>query len=157
MERLMLDDTVGFRLSRVARARRQAWSQELTHLGLTPPQAAILRGIAESSDRSLRSLARTLGTDPMSAKRCVDELESRELVRSSSLPQDRRPRVLNLTDAGRQVMTELDFLVRRQEVRLRTMLSPVDYQQLLGVLDRLEEGLHLTGSPGERFDQHGSE
>lgn len=153
----MLDDTVGFRLSRVARARRQAWSQELTHLGLTPPQAAILRGIAESSDRSLRSLARTLGTDPMSAKRCVDELESRELVRSSSLPQDRRPRVLNLTDAGRQVMTELDFLVRRQEVRLRTMLSPVDYQQLLGVLDRLEEGLHLTGSPGERFDQHGSE
>ena len=146
-EPLSLDQSVGFRLSRVARARRRAWSEEIEALGITPPQASALRGIVEQPDQSLRSLARTLGIDPMSAKRIVDELESRGLVRSASAPGDRRPRVLNVTDPGLALVREIDQRVRRQEASLREVLSQREYETLVKVLHRLEEHLNIVSAP----------
>lgn len=143
-EPLALEQSVGFRLGRVARARRRAWSEEIETLELTPPQASALRGIVERPNQSLRALARTLGTDPMSAKRCVDDLESRGLVRSSSAPGDRRPRVLNVTEPGFNLAQEIDRRVRRQERLLRELLRPRDYETLVKVLGRLEEHLNIV-------------
>jgi MarR family transcriptional regulator, transcriptional regulator for hemolysin len=142
-ELLTLEQSVGFRLSRVARARKRAWCEELDALALTPAQASALRAIVERPDLSLRALARTLGTDPMSAKRCVDELETRELVRSTTAPSDRRPRVLNATKSGLVVAREIDRRVRFQEANLRDVLSKREYETLVRVLERLEEHLEI--------------
>lgn len=143
-ELLSLDQSIGFRLGRVARARRRAWSEEIEALELTPPQASALRGIVEQPNQSLRALARTLGTDPMSAKRCVDDLESRGLVCSTSAPGDRRPRVLNVTVPGMTLSQEIDRRVRRQESSLRELLSAQEYETLVEVLHRLEEHLNIV-------------
>ncbi|MHB1250541.1 MAG: MarR family winged helix-turn-helix transcriptional regulator [Acidimicrobiales bacterium] len=142
---LTLEQSVGFRLSRVARARKRAWSEELEVLTITPAQASALRAIVERPDLSLRALARTLGTDPMSAKRCVDDLEARELVLSTTAQRDRRPRLLNATKQGRALAREIDRRVRRQEAVLRTVLSAREYETLVKVLGRLEEHLDLVG------------
>lgn len=146
-EPLSLDQSVGFRLSRVARARRRAWTEEIEALQITPPQASTLRSIVEQPSQSLRSLARTLGVDPMSAKRCIDELESRGLIRSTSAPGDRRPRVLNVTELGLALAREIDQRVRRQEASLREVLSQREYETLVKVLHRLEEHLNIVGPP----------
>ncbi len=146
-ELLALDESIGFRLSRVARARRRAWFEEIESLALTPPQASALRGVVGRPNQSLRALARTLGTDPMSAKRCVDDLESRGLVRSASAPGDRRLRVLNVTEAGLNLAQEIDRRVRRQEASLRDLMSPREYETLAKVLHRLEGHLNLVDPP----------
>ena len=62
---------VGFRLSRISRTLRSQWAEELSDLELSPPEAAVLRGLAEHPGCALRELARLLASDPMSAKRCV--------------------------------------------------------------------------------------
>ena len=142
-ELLTLEQSVGFRLSRVARARKRAWTEELEALALTPAQASALRAVVERPDLSLRALARTMGTDPMSAKRCVDELETRELLRSTAAPGDRRPRVLNATKSGRALAREIDRRVRLQEATLREVLSAHEYEILLSVLERLEGHLEI--------------
>jgi DNA-binding MarR family transcriptional regulator len=156
-ELLALDDSIGFRLARVARARRRAWSEEIEALELTPPQASALRGVVEQPNQSLRALARTLGTDPMSAKRCVDDLESRGLVRSTSAPGDRRPRVLNVTEPGLSLVQEIDRRVRRQEGSLRALLSPREYETLVKVLHRLEEHLNIVDPPDSMVSMDESE
>lgn len=141
---MTLEGGAGFRLSRVARVRRRLWAQQLESLGLTPAQASILRGASDNSQQSLRSLARTLGTDAMSVKRCADELETRGLISSGTAPDDRRPRVVNLTKSGRKLVGLLDEMVARQEENLRSFFPANEYKQLLVVLGRLEEGLQIS-------------
>lgn len=133
---LGLESGLGFRLSRLTRALRADWARQLDQLDLTPPQAAILRGIAERPGCSLRALARTLGTEPMRAKRCIDALERRRLVASAHRGGDRRPRALELTDEGRALALRVDTLVRLQEQHLGSVLGP-------GRRARLEEALTL--------------
>jgi DNA-binding MarR family transcriptional regulator len=142
----LLEESVSFRLSRLARSGRNRWASQLRSLGLTPPQAAILRGATERSNASLRALARTMGTDPMSVKRCVDDLELRDLLRSATGHEPRRARVVRLTPAGERLVTELEEMVRQQEQEIRTLLSTSEYAQLLAVIDRLERGMRLSGS-----------
>lgn len=139
-----LEDGVGFRLSRVARIRRSRWAEQLNSLGLTPPQVSILRGANDHPRQSLRSLARTLGTDAMSVKRCVDELEARGLIHSGNAPDDRRPRIVNLTKAGEHLVGQLQEMVATQEANLRSLFSTSEYDQLLMVLERLEEELQVS-------------
>ena len=146
-ETLPLAQGLGFRMSRLARTLRRTWAEELAGLGITPPQAAALRGIAQTPGCSLRSLARTLGTDPMSAKRCADELESLGLIRSERLPEDRRPRTLTITDSGLAVAGIVDVHVRHQEAQFNTQLSPGERTQFDITLTRLEEGLGIVGPP----------
>jgi DNA-binding MarR family transcriptional regulator len=87
-----------------------------------------------------------MGTDPMSVKRCVDDLEARGLLRSAISREARRARVVRLTPAGERLTTELEEMARRQEAEIRALLSKSEYAQLLAVIDRLERGMHLSGS-----------
>ena len=143
-----LESGLGFRLSRLARTLRTDWSWQLSELGLTPPQAAVLRGVAGCPGCSLRALARVLGAEPMTAKRCVDDLEGRGLLESAHRGEDRRPRALELTPKGRALVERVDAQVRIQEQRLRAALGPDRRALLEEALGALEADLGL--SPGSR-------
>lgn len=145
---LQLEEGLGFRLNRLSRLLRAQWAHELERLGLTPPQAAVLRGVAGCPGRSLRSLARALGTDPMKAKRCVDELERQGLVRSAHRGADRRPRALELTPLGAALAARVDALVRTREEQLATVLGADRLTSLEDALAALEADLGLPPAPG---------
>ncbi len=136
-----LSKGLGFRLGRLSRHLRRTWSDELAVVGLTPPLAAVLRGVAESPGVSVRALARTIGTDPMSVKRCADELESRRLLRSGQLASDRRPRTLTITRSGRSLVTRIEERLATQERAFDVALGAADRVALERLLDRLEAGL----------------
>ena len=142
--RLQLEQGIGFRLDRVTRVLRAEWAHELAQMGLTPPQAAVLRGVAERSGCSLRSLARTLGADPMRVKRCVDELERRALLQSAHRGADRRPRALEPTPAGAALADRIDSLVRAREEHLVVALGPDRLASLEAALAAIESDLGLT-------------
>lgn len=142
---MALQAGLGFRLSRLARTLRRSWTDQLSGIGLSPPQAAVLRGVAEEPGCSLRSLARLLGADPMNVKRCVDELEQRGLIRSGSRPGDRRPRTLTLSENGITLARDLDALVVDQETWLNKALGPIQRVYLESSLSTLEALVGLDG------------
>ncbi|MHB1488832.1 MAG: MarR family winged helix-turn-helix transcriptional regulator, partial [Acidimicrobiales bacterium] len=111
--------------------------------GLSPPQGAVLRGIAEVPGCSRRALARHLGADPMNIKRCVDDLEGRGLIQSGRRPGDRRPRTLALTEAGTTTTAQVDRLARAQQDRLAGAVTPAEGRALGVGLARLESLLGL--------------
>lgn len=135
---MTLHDSVGFRLSRLARVRRERWAGELGVLGLTPGQAAILRATRDHPSLALRALARTLQFDAMTVKRCVDELETRGWVATSTRDDDRRVREVTLTNAGEALMCRLDEAAHHQESTLRAQLSLSQYEALGALLQFLE-------------------
>ncbi len=148
-----LEAGLGFRLSRLTRTLRAEWAGQLEELGLTPPQAAVLRALAGRPGCSLRALARLLGTEPMRAKRCVDELERRDLVQSAHRGGDRRPRSLQLTGAGEALAQRVDVLVQRQEGHLDAALGAERRGHLEAALAALETVLDLP-HPAQRSEEH---
>ncbi|MHB1509849.1 MAG: methyltransferase domain-containing protein [Acidimicrobiales bacterium] len=147
---------VGFRLSRVARELRRRWADDLSALSVSPPQAAVLRGIAKSPGCSLRALARTLAVDPTNAKRYVDALERRDLIRSGNHTGSRRPRTLTVTEAGKSLALQVDELVRDQEEWLDITFDADERKYLERALDKLEGGLGLAGSRPEPDEARGA-
>ncbi len=149
---LPLETGLGFRLARLTRTLRSQWAGALEPLELTTAQAAVLRAVATQPGRSLRSLARTLATDPMNAKRCVDHLEQRGLLRSEHRGEDRRSRALMLTDGGHLLAARVDALACEQEQRLEQWLGGAEHRSRFATtLGRLEARLDLT-TPGETGD-----
>ncbi len=143
-----LEAGLGFRLSRATRALRAHWERQLAELRLSPPQAAVLRAVAGRDGLSLRALARTLGSEPMKVKRCVDELEERGLIGSAHRGADRRPRALALTENGRQTAERVDALVHLQEQDLDRALGHEGRAQLEHALDLLELRFDLSPAAG---------
>ena len=134
---------LGFRIGRLARTLRRSWADELEALDLTPPFAAVLRGVHEAPGVSIRALARTLSTDAMSAKRCADELEVRGLLQSGSRVGDRRPRTLTLTPTGRTLVKKVNQRVAKRSSVLDSALSPGDRVRLSELLGQLERSLGI--------------
>ncbi len=148
---LPLDSGLGFRLSRLVRAMRTAWSRELSSVDLTPPQAAVLRGVADTDGISIRALARLLGGDPMNVKRCVDEVEQRGLLLSGTAEGDRRPRVLTITEKGRILAGKVDRLVKEQDDSLTTALGASarpEFERALAALE-VAHGINTPGDVGD--------
>lgn len=133
-----LEAGLGFRISRLARSLRSDWARQVGSLGLSPPHAAVLRGVADHPGCSLRALARVLGSDPMNVKHCADDLEDRGLLRSAHRSADRRPRQLELTDVGREVCEQVEALVREEESRLNAALGSEGRAGVEDALSKLE-------------------
>ena len=114
---------LGFLLGSTHRALRSAWEQQLTDLGLSAPQALVLRLVAEDSGLGLRELARRMRTDAMNAKRLVDNLESGGHLRSVEDPAHRQRRLLRVTDEGRRVAALVARRAHAWEQRLNERLD----------------------------------
>ena len=143
-----LESGLGFRLGRGHRIVRGAWHARIADLGLSGAQASTLRAIAERPGSGIRELARTLGTDPMNAKRLADGLETAGLVASCADPADRRVRVLNPTPAGVQLAREVEDRARAWAATLEAMVGREAIADMLRTLDGLEAGIAELATDG---------
>lgn len=73
---------------------------------LTPPQLAALYAILKGATQ-MGQVAQTLHCDASNATGIIDKLVARDLVVRTESAQDRRVKVLQLTVAGRQMITEI--------------------------------------------------
>jgi len=128
---------VGFLLGMAHRARRRAWEANLADLGLTAPQAAVLRLVAGRPGSGVRHLARALGTDPMNSRRIAEALIAAGLCEARHDPLDARRRPLHLTARGQQLAGEVSRRARQDEDRLRAELGTRRYGELLEMLRAL--------------------
>ncbi len=148
-----LEAGLGFRLGRAHRMLRAAWEQVIADLGLSPPQAALLRAVAQQPGCGLRELARRMHTDAMNAKRLADHLERAGLVASSPDPGHRQRRALRPTAQGAALAVELDRRAAGHQRRLARLIGPAETAQLLGLLDHLDLAVASELPPGDAQGQ----
>jgi len=127
----MVPHGVGFLLGAAHRARRRAWEADLGDLGLTAPQAALLRLIAAQPGSGVRRLARDLGTDPMNVQRIAETLIAEGLCESRLDPRDARRRPLHASEKGSRLAVEVARREHDTEKHLSVVLGADRYQALL--------------------------
>jgi DNA-binding MarR family transcriptional regulator len=106
-----LPDTMQVQLERASRWMFtriiSALARSIHDEDLSVVQLAALHLIDADGGMKQSRLGETLGMSPSSTSRMVDALVARELIERRESPEDRRSRVLRLTDRGAMFLAEL--------------------------------------------------
>ena len=73
-----------------------------------------------------RSLSRNIGFDTSTIGGVIDRLEKRGLMQRNASEDDRRVRLLTLTDEGEALLREVQPAMMRAQVRMLAPLSETD-------------------------------
>ena len=148
--RVDLDSLPGLHIRRLHQIAVAIFLQETDAHGLTPVQYASMQAVANTPGFDQRTLASTVGFDTSTIGGVIDRLEARGLIMRSASPNDRRVRLLTLTDAGRTLLEAvIPSMLRAQE----RMLEPLpkreraEFMRMLRVL--VEANNELSRAPSD--------
>jgi DNA-binding MarR family transcriptional regulator len=113
----------GYLLYRLGLRSGSLFNNALEQHGLRLRHYAVLRYLATVQGARQRELADRLGYDPSAIVSLLDDLQRLELAERQPDPNDRRNRIVVLTDAGRALLRDCE----QDSVRVTdTLLAPLD-------------------------------
>lgn len=129
-------DRFGIRFSMLSRLWRRNIDQQMAAVGLADISWSPLIHLAESGDGvSQKELASLVGIDGSSLVRLLDTLEVRGHIERCISPDDRRVKLVMLTEAGKTAVTA----IRRELLAIEhEMLGDLRDEQLIAMLDAME-------------------
>jgi DNA-binding MarR family transcriptional regulator len=143
---------VAFLLAQLGAHAARRFGERIANLGLTPPDAGMLRKISDDPGISQQALAEYLGIMPSRMVALLDELESKKILVRKRSTRDRRNYALALTGLGRQALVDLSRIAAEHEDALCAALNEEEKLQLRDLCRRIaeEQGLKRGVHPGYR-------
>lgn len=142
-----------FLLAQVGAHGASRFAQRLVPLGLTPPQAGILRAISAEPGRSQNAVAEQLGLHQSRLVSLIDDLERAGLVERRRSANDRRHSALHLTDKAPRMLADLGQAAAQHEADLCAALNADERSQLAALLRRIADQQGLTPGVHPGFAQ----
>ena len=102
---------------------------------VTLPQFRVLVVLAGSGAMRMGALAARVGAVPSTFSRSIDRMVEGGWVIRQESPQSRREILVDLTDAGRQLVDQVTERRRRQVASVLTSLAPDEQQQIIDALE----------------------
>jgi DNA-binding MarR family transcriptional regulator len=116
--------------------------------GLTMPQLVTLHILAHAAGRSVGNIAGCLRLSPPATSHLVDRLVKAKLVVRSEDPDDRRQKLLSITESGRSLVERINSVRSREVSVVLARISPALRRQFAEVLERVVEELATLPVPG---------
>jgi DNA-binding MarR family transcriptional regulator len=114
-------------------------------LGLTMWAYIVLSALADRPIRSQLQLANAIGADKTRIIAVLDDLQDRGLIHRYPDPEDRRVRLLSLTEIGGKTHQSARSAIQHHEEQLLSRLDPADRAGFLHALQ------FLSGLPPEEI------
>ena len=105
--------------------------------GVTPVQYAALNQVARTPGTDQRTLARSIGLDTSTIAAVIDRLEARGLMERRASAEDRRVRLLALTEAGHEVLAAVAPDVLRAQDRMLDPLGKAERAEFMRMLHKV--------------------
>ncbi len=128
---------VGFNLRMAQEAAFQAFSRRSLEIGESPGRFATLTLIARNPGISQTELSLASGRDKSSVTPVVEDLVRRGLVERKRMDSDRRTYRLNVTPAGKKILTTLTRCARRHERNLDHVIGARDRKRFVQILKKI--------------------
>ncbi len=132
--RIDLDTLPGHYIRRLQQIAVAVFLQETEAQGVTPVQFAALQTVANTPGIDQRTLARSIGFDTSTIAGVVDRLEARGLMQRGPSSDDRRVRLLTLTDAGQALLRAVIPSMLRTQDRILEPLRPREREEFVRML-----------------------
>ncbi|WP_310724335.1 MarR family transcriptional regulator [Streptomyces sp. N2A] len=129
----------GYLLYRLGLRSGQLFNAFLQESGVRLRHYALLRFLATSKGALQRELSARLGYDPSAIVGLVDDLEKLGFVERRPAPDDRRSRIVVLTEEGRAFLRDTDESGLRVTNELLDPLKPAERKTLHALLLRIAE------------------
>lgn len=141
---------IAYALTQLGTLGAQRFSARVGALGITAPEAGVLRLLAGQPGLSQRALATRLGAAPSRVVVLVDSLESKNLVRRERSATDRRNHELRLTADGDAMLRRLGQAAQAHEAELIAPLTEQERTRLATLLEKLRNahGIDPLVHPG---------
>jgi DNA-binding MarR family transcriptional regulator len=114
-------------------------------MGITLSQRDALLTLYHHGPVSHGGLSQSLGLEQSSVSRLIDGLARRRLVTAENSREDRRSRLVSITEAGRRTLEETPGSSALASGLLTQALSPAETEALIRLLRKCVEALE-TGS-----------
>jgi len=138
-----------FLLTEVVRLQLRVYNQRFRATGLSQSQVTALVHLDRVEELSQTDLAKRLGMQKAAAGSLIDGLEGKGLVERRRSREDRRLQLVSITDAGRDLVDQVDHMAEDLGKAYRRGISRDERRQLVSILQRLRENLHRMDTPGE--------
>lgn len=134
-----LHSDTGYLLYRIGLRSGQLFNAFLQESGLRLRHYALLRYLTTTEGALQRELSAQLGYDPSAIVGLVDDLEKLGFAERRPSPDDRRSRIVALTENGRTFLRDSHEAGRRATNALLQPLDPADRDTLHTLLQRIAE------------------
>ena len=116
---------------------RQEFDRAVAELGITRSQWTMIVVVARRPGATQREIAEVLDVSEASAGRLIDRLCADGLLERHEHPDDRRARVVSVTEKARPLLDKLSELGRSNERRVFRDFSETELESLSDLLDKL--------------------
>lgn len=135
---------LGFLLNDVARLLRQRFDAESASSGMTLASCRLMGQIYRTPGRQPAELALDLELSAVVVLRLIERLERRGMVVRVPDPNDRRAKLVHLTDAADPLIDGLFAAADRTWEHVMAAVSPQDVLELQRILEQLRHSLSPT-------------
>ncbi|MDU8945217.1 MarR family winged helix-turn-helix transcriptional regulator [Ovoidimarina sediminis] len=135
-----LHDSLGFRLSRVARIQERRLDLGLRAIGLTRTTWCVLLAVGNEGLTQPSDIAEFIGIDRTATSRALRQMEAEGLIARTAGDKDGRTRQVNLTKEGQARLKRGTPVAEDNAAKLANRLGEKDVALLKERLDRLIEG-----------------
>lgn len=125
---------IGFLLRKAHQRASEIFHQVMARHDVTPTQFTTLVKLADVGETSQNRLGRLVAMDPATTLGVIGRLRERGLVEMRSDPDDRRRRLLRLSNAGKSLVAEMTAHAADVSTRTLAPLGAEDRRRLLRLL-----------------------
>lgn len=129
-----LEDRPGFLIRRLHQIHVALFTEECATAGITPVQYSVLTALDQMGAVEQIALSRAVGLDRTNIADVVARLETRGLVSRSVSARDKRMKLVALTDAGRNLLEQVQHAAARAHERTISALPPKERARFLDAL-----------------------
>jgi DNA-binding MarR family transcriptional regulator len=113
-------------VQRAARSLARLFDEAFRPVGLTNGQFSLLMSLNRPAPARMREVAKLLAMDRTTLTAALKTLERRGLLKVAVDPEDRRGRLLTLTETGRETLARALPIWRDEHAKLETGLANPD-------------------------------
>jgi MarR family transcriptional regulator, lower aerobic nicotinate degradation pathway regulator len=132
-----LQERPGFLIRRLHQIHVALFTEECAEANITPVQYSILSALDHMGTAEQIVLSRAVGLDTTNVADVLARLERQRLVRRRVSQQDKRMKVVALTDAGRALLQRIDDSAARAHERTLAPLKPKERARFMRDLTKL--------------------
>ncbi|GAA3140116.1 DNA-binding MarR family transcriptional regulator [Kribbella aluminosa] len=132
-----LSDQVLFALGRASQHAQRLVRQHMTEGGVRTLHYHVLASLADDGEAVQATLADRIGMDRSDLVTLLDELEELKMLARRVDAADRRRKIVAITPAGEQHLTDMDRLILGAEADLLAPLTATERKTLLALLRRV--------------------
>lgn len=143
MPRHTKTDSLGFLITDISRLMRASFDRRIAEagIGLTDGEGRALVHAARAGAVRQNVLAERMGVEAMTLSGYIDRLEARGLVTRIPDPDDRRAKLVDLTDAADAVLSQIATVSATGLRQASHGIDPEDWARFIETLKRIRANL----------------